>query len=66
MFEFTSQIAELKSEEARLADEIGTLRMNLKEARDNLKKFRKARTQLEKISGIISDDADDDLLDGDD
>lgn len=66
MFEFSNQIAELKSEEARLSEEIGILRTQLKEAREDLKKFRKARTQLEKISGIISDDVnidDDDEAD---
>lgn len=58
MFEFSSQINELKKEETRLSDLIGTFRNDLKTARSDLKKFRKARTQLEKISGIISEEGD--------
>lgn len=65
MFEFTAQINELKSEEARLSEEIGILRKDLATSREALKKFRKARTQLEKISGIITEDAEDDLEEDD-
>lgn len=63
MFDFSVQITQLLDEETRLSAEVAEMSDKILNSKRDYRRIRKARVQLQKISGLIPDSVDEDDYD---